>query len=348
MAKATPSPASQVTAEKSSSPSTAASVRPAPGLPSVDSGRAITGASTSVPSQACVSPTPLAHDPAIAARLALPASIVNEYDPFNPSLFEGAAAAVDFAAQRAEREQALAEQMQRMETEQARLQAERKAQLAAAAASATAPSSNAGRGRGRGVSLLPAWATKNISPTPGGLAAGTGLPVAPDGMSAAERMMAKMGHIPGQGLGKHGTGITSALEHQKTGQNTGVIVQAGSTEHEEVGVRGTPSSVLLLRNIFIAGQWNEASKADVLHECNKHAPALNCVVVELSPEECRRLGVPPAAAIRVFVEFESVTGAAAAGIALHGRSYAQRTVDASFFPVARYSSMQLLPQADDV
>lgn len=284
---------------------------------------------------------------AVAKLLALPAAIPNEYDPFNPSVFEGAAAAVDYAAQRTEREEALAAQMLRMEQEQQRLSEQRQADLAAAAAAAAASgASAAGRGRGRGVSLLPAWATKSSQPAaPGGLA-GNAAPS--DGLTAAQRMMAKMGHVPGQGLGKHGTGITSALEHQKTGQNTGVIVQAGSSADDAApSVRGAPSCVLLLRNLLAAGQWGDADKADILQECSKFAPALNCVVVELTGEEQRRAAVPAAAAVRVFVEFESATGAAAAGAALHGRTFGGRVVDASFFPEERYSGMQLMPQRGD-
>ncbi len=262
---------------------------------------------------------------------------------------------MDFAAERTQREQALAEQMKRMEEEQARMQEQRRAELAAAAAAAASAAPTAGgpggRGRGRGVSLLPAWATKaSAAPAPGGLASTAAAPVAPggDGMTAAERMMAKMGHVPGQGLGKHGTGITSALEHQKTGQNTGVIVQSGASD-EPVGpaVRGTPSCVLLLRNLVAPGAVDESLKPDILQECSKYAPALNCVVLELSAAEQRQLGVRDTGAVRVFVEFESPTGAAAAGGAMHGRSFGGRIVDACFFPDARYSSMQLMPQRGD-
>ncbi|TQD70254.1 hypothetical protein C1H46_044214 [Malus baccata] len=82
----------------------------------------------------------------------------------------------------------------------------------------------------------------------GGLGLGAG-----GQMTAAQRMMAKMGWKQGQGLGKQEQGITTPLMAKKTDRRAGVIVNASETKPEKkaksVSLNGPPTRVLLLRNM---------------------------------------------------------------------------------------------------
>ena len=81
-------------------------------------------------------------------------------------------------------------------------------------------------------------------------------------MTAAERMMAKMGWKAGQGLGKSEQGITTPLMARKTDKRAGVIVNATPLEKGVVKAKGpslmgTPTRVVLLRNMVggLGGGW---------------------------------------------------------------------------------------------
>lgn len=107
------------------------------------------------------------------------------------------------------------------------------------------PPVGAGNGAGEGFSI-----GKSES---GGLGLG-----AEGKMTAAQRMMAKMGWKQGQGLGKQEQGITTPLMVKKTDRRGGAIVNASESKQQghpaekkvkSVNFNGPPTRVLLLRNM---------------------------------------------------------------------------------------------------
>lgn len=84
-------------------------------------------------------------------------------------------------------------------------------------------------------------------------------------MTAAQRMMAKMGWKEGQGLGRQEQGITTPLMARKTDRRAGVIVNASENKSEKkvksVNLNGPPTRVLLLRNMV----WIMQFLSTVLH-----------------------------------------------------------------------------------
>ncbi|GFS37964.1 D111/G-patch domain-containing protein [Actinidia rufa] len=193
------------------------------------------------------------------ALVGVTSTVVEEYDPARPN---------DYEEYRREKKKKAAEAEARRELERRRQEEEEREREAA----------ERDRERDSGDSRLnisgeEAWRRRAAmggataappprSPSPPGNGDGftigksetVGLGIGAGGqMSAAQRMMAKMGWKEGQGLGKQEQGITTPLMARKTDRRAGVIVNASENKPEKkvksVNFNSSPTRVMLLRNM---------------------------------------------------------------------------------------------------
>lgn len=170
----------------------------------------------------------------------------------------------------------------------------------------------------------------------------------PEPKSKALKMMAAWGYEVGKGLGKDGTGITSALEHVKTGARSGVIVSRGAplsaaaaASESTPGHTAGASRVVLLCNMAAPGGVDDDLATEVQEECSERYGAVRqCFVFECAAA----LGLPAEEAVRTFVQFEDAAGAERARSQLDGRFFGGRQVRASLYPEERFLRFDLAPE----
>lgn len=158
------------------------------------------------------------------------------------------------------------------------------------------------------------------------------------GMSAAQRMMMKMGWKEGQGLGKSDQGMTTPLEVRKDGARSGVIVAAPET-FVRAPEAPEPSKVLLLRNVVAPGEVDEDLEDEVAEECEKFGPVVRVLIFELEDP-----GRSAGEAVRVFAEFTEAASAARCLEGMDGRLFGGRTIRASYYSEALFAENELGPQ----
>jgi splicing factor 45 len=173
---------------------------------------------------------------------------------------------------------------------------------------------------------------------------------APPPDSKALKMMAAWGYKRGEGLGKDSSGITSALEHVKTGSRSGVIVSRGtaqpssalSSASASASRSDSSSRVVLLCNMAAPGEVDDDLAEEVQDECTqKYGPVQQCFVYECAAG----LGLPNEEAVRTFVMFEECNAAESARASLDGRFFGGRKVRASFYDEAKFLRFDLAPDA---
>lgn len=307
-------------------------------------------------------PTP---EPVADAWGTLSADVEDEYDPLRPNSYEDAVRARE--RRRAEEEEAEAREARRLILEGQRAALAkvkelrrggappdrsvlnvsgeeaflRRAQLGdsktkeASTSGATATGTGTGTGTWTGTTLgtTPPGTLPGSETVPAASASGGGA-----GMSAAQRMMMKMGWKEGQGLGKSDQGMTTPLEVRKDGARSGVIVAAPET-FVRAPEPPEPSKVLLLRNVVAPGEVDEDLEDEVAEECEKFGPVVRVLIFELED-----LGRSAGEAVRVFAEFTEAASAARCLEGMNGRFFGGRTIRASYYSEALFAENELGPQ----
>ncbi|KNA23355.1 hypothetical protein SOVF_025640 [Spinacia oleracea] len=320
---------------------------------------------TSLPAEDALPGPPQALQPALVG---VTSSVVEEYDPVRPNDYEEYKREKKRRAREAELKRELERRQQEEERERERRERDERDNNNSSSNKVSISGEEAWRRRAAmsGSSGGNHGGPPPRSPSPpGGSADGfaigksdtVGLGVGAGGqMTAAQRMMAKMGWKQGQGLGKLEQGITTPLMAKKTDRRAGVIVNASETKQQQqqqqqqqekkvksVNFNGPPTRVLLLRNMVGPGEVDDDLEEEVGSECAKYGTVTRVLIFEITESN-----FPSDEAVRIFVQFERSEETTKALVDLDGRFFGGRVVRATFYDEEKFGKNELAPLPGEV
>ncbi|KAF8097659.1 hypothetical protein N665_0284s0025 [Sinapis alba] len=286
--------------------------------------------------------------PSQPALVGVTSSVIEEYDPARPNDYEEYRREKKKKTMEAEMKRELDkrrhEEEERQERERERDQTPPPLSISGEEAWKRRAAMSGGGGGKRGRSSSPPG---NVD---GGFSMGksetSGLGVGAGGqMTAAERMMAKMGWKQGQGLGKSEQGITTPLMAKKTDRRAGVIVNASEKKlvKAAVNITGEPTRILLLRNMVAPGEVDDELEEEVGSECGKYGTVTRVLIFEITEPN-----FPTHEAVRIFVQFSRPEETTKALVDLDGRFFGGRTVRATFYDELKFSKNELAPVPGEI
>ncbi|VDP26657.1 unnamed protein product [Soboliphyme baturini] len=173
------------------------------------------------------------------------------------------------------------------------------------------------------------------------------------GLNVATRIMERYGYKQGSGLGKLEQGMSTPLLVEKTGLRGGKIIHekdipkevpmpvpvpaylpAPAVEQNSLGESITEILKSPSKNMVGPGEVDEELEPEVKEEMQKYGEVVKCLIFEMP-------SVPENEAVRIFVEFSKVDQAIKAAVALNGRYFAGRIVQAGFYDVDNFHNLQL-------